>query len=70
MSVYATMFMGMSPLGSLLAGTLGHWLGASIAVSIGDALRIFGRLLFAKRLSQLRKVTQQVLWRLKGVVDS
>ena len=34
MSLYTTLFVGMSPFGSLLAGSLSQWLGAPMAVTI------------------------------------
>lgn len=54
MSVYAMMFMGMAPFGSLLAGGVAHWFGAKVAVSMGGVACIVGGLLFAKKIHQLR----------------
>lgn len=54
MSVYAMMFMGMAPFGSLMAGTMAQWLGAPLTVAIGGTFCIFCGLLFARRLSFLR----------------
>jgi len=34
MSLYTTLFMGVSPFGALLAGSLAQWLGAPLAVTI------------------------------------
>lgn len=50
MSVYAMMFMGMAPFGSLLAGSLAHWFGATVAVSVGGVACIVGGLLFARKI--------------------
>jgi MFS family permease len=35
MSIYAMMFLGMAPLGGLLAGVLAHRLGAPVTVALG-----------------------------------
>jgi MFS family permease len=35
MSIYAMMFLGMAPLGGLLAGLLAHRLGAPLTVALG-----------------------------------
>jgi MFS family permease len=61
MSVYAMMFMGMAPFGSLLAGSLAHWLGAPTAVALGGLSCVIGGLLFARKLPQLRAATRQLL---------
>ena len=37
MSIYAMMFLGMAPLGGLLAGLLAHHLGAQLTVALGGA---------------------------------
>ena len=37
MAVYSMMFMGMAPIGALLAGVLAGWLGATTTVAIGGA---------------------------------
>ena len=42
MAVYSMMFMGMAPLGSLMAGTLGHNLGAPWTVALGGMVCMVG----------------------------
>src|SRR5262249_41009874 len=42
MSVYAMTFMGMAPLGALLAGSLAHTLGPRWTVAIGGSIAIVG----------------------------
>lgn len=51
MAAYAMMFMGMAPLGSLLAGTMAHMLGAPRTVALNGLICIVGGLAFAMRLS-------------------
>jgi len=53
MSVYSMMFMGMAPLGALLAGTLAEILGAPWTVAIGGTVCILGSLVFILRLPKL-----------------
>jgi MFS family permease len=50
MAVYAMMFMGMAPFGSLLAGTLAHILSAQMAVAFGGLSCLIGGLLFAHHM--------------------
>lgn len=54
MAVYSMMFMGMAPLGALIAGALAAPLGAPTTVAIGGAVCIAGGLLFGARLPTLR----------------
>lgn len=53
MSVYSMMFMGMAPLGALLAGTLAEMLGAPVTVAVGGAVCIIGAVIFSIRLPRL-----------------
>ena len=53
MSVYSMMFMGMAPLGALLAGTLAGILGAPYTVALGGAVCILGSLFFFLKLPVL-----------------
>ncbi|MFA4016499.1 MAG: hypothetical protein RUDDFDWM_001609 [Candidatus Fervidibacterota bacterium] len=50
MAVYAMMFMGMAPFGSLLAGTLAHVFNAQTAVALGGLSCLIGGLLFAHHM--------------------
>ncbi|GBC97858.1 putative multidrug-efflux transporter [bacterium HR17] len=61
MSVYAMMFMGMAPFGSLMAGTLATWLGVPMTVALGGALCIVAGALFAHRLPLLRTEARKLL---------
>lgn len=49
MSLYTMAFMGMAPLGSLLAGALADKLGAPDAVILGGMICLLSILIFAKR---------------------
>ena len=61
MAVYSMMFMGMAPLGSLLAGVLAHRLGAPATVAIGGVVCIAGALVFGSRLPNLRHEVRQII---------
>lgn len=65
MAVYSMIFMGMAPLGSLVAGYAAERAGAPVTVATGAAVCILGALVFATRLPHLRErvqilVTQQM----------
>jgi MFS family permease len=61
MAVYSMMFMGMAPLGALLAGVLAQRLGAPNTVALGGAVCIVGALLFGLRLPLLRDEARQII---------
>lgn len=61
MSVYAMTFMGMAPLGALLAGSLAHKLGAPLTVGIGGVVAIVGAGLFGLKLPALRPAAREMI---------
>jgi MFS family permease len=61
LSVYSMMFMGMAPLGALMAGTLAEPIGAPATVAIGGVVCIGGGAWFALRLPALRGPARQLL---------
>ena len=61
MSVYAMTFMGMAPLGSLLAGSLAHKLGAPWTVAMGGIIAMAGALVFGLRLPIHRPVAREMI---------
>ena len=54
MSLYAMMFLGMSPLGSLLAGKMADHIGAPVTVAIGGLASCLGGLVFARKWPAMR----------------
>lgn len=58
MAVYSMMFMGMAPIGALLAGVLANHLGAPLTVALGGAVCLLGAGGFALRLPGLRAAAQ------------
>ncbi len=60
MSFYSMAFMGMVPLGSLLAGSLAHYVGAPRTVILGGICCIAGSVVFARRLPALRALVRPI----------
>jgi MFS family permease len=67
MSFYSMAFMGMVPLGSLLAGILAHFIGAPLMVILGGTCCIAGSIGFVRRLPALREIVQPIYVR-KGII--
>ena len=61
MAVYGMMFMGMAPLGALLAGVIAHRLGAPITVALGGAVCIVASIVFGLRLPAFRREARQMI---------
>ncbi len=61
MAVYSMMFMGMAPLGSLLAGGAADRIGAPRTVAIGGAVAIVGAIAFAWHLPKIRVEARQLI---------
>lgn len=61
MAVYSMMFMGMGPLGSLLAGSAAHRIGAPIAVAAGGVISVLGAIVFGLRLPNLRGEARELI---------
>jgi MFS family permease len=61
MSVYSMMFMGMAPLGALMAGSLASIIGAPATVALGGAVCIIGAIIFSLRLPKLQTEGQRLI---------
>jgi MFS family permease len=61
MAVYSMMFMGMAPIGALIAGSVAQRLGAQRTVMIGGAVCIVVGLVFALRLPRLREEARKIV---------
>jgi MFS family permease len=61
MSAYSMMFMGMAPLGALLAGTLAETVGAPATIAIGGVVCIAGALVFRSRLPGIRGEARRLI---------
>jgi len=60
MSYYTMAFVGMAPFGSLLAGTLAHWIGAPRTVIVTGAFCLAGALGFTLDLPNIRAVMRPI----------
>jgi MFS family permease len=60
MSYYTMAFVGMTPFGSLLAGSLAHRLGAPNAVIITGAFCLVGAAWFSTQLKSIRKIMRPI----------
>jgi MFS family permease len=67
MSYYTMAFVGMAPFGSLLAGSLAHWLGAPRTVMITGSVVILGAIWFASRLNAIR-VEMRPIYQALGIL--
>jgi MFS family permease len=54
MSIYTMAFMGTTPIGSFLVGTLASTIGVQATVAIGGTLTLIGALVFARKFLPLR----------------
>jgi MFS family permease len=67
MSYYTAAFVGMAPFGSLLAGSLAHWIGAPRTVMVTGSCCIAGGLWFWTRLPAIRREIRPIYERL-GII--
>ena len=60
MSFYSLSFMGVVPLGSLLAGVAAREMGLTPAIAIGGAVCVLGGFNFSRKLPALRKLVRPI----------
>ena len=70
MAVYAMMFLGMTPFGSLLAGLLADPLGAPATVALGGTVCVVAGAIFAWRLPGFQPLAHALLGHQGGVEDT
>ncbi len=61
MSIYSMMFMGMAPVGALLAGVIAERFGAPVTVAAGGVIAIAGSIAFGLRWPELRPEARQLV---------
>ncbi len=61
MAVCSMMFMGMAPLGAVMAGSVAHAIGAPLTVALGGGISIIGGIVFTCRLPVLRLGVQALI---------
>jgi MFS family permease len=63
-AIYIMSFLGLSPIGALVAGWLSQFVGPPATLAIGGALAMGGALLYAKQLPAIRSAIRPVYERL------
>jgi MFS family permease len=66
-AIYMMCFLGMSPVGALVAGWAAQHLGPPVALAMGGGMAIAGAALYARRLPDIRRAIRPVYERL-GIV--
>jgi MFS family permease len=61
MSLYAMMFLGMMPIGSLFAGAIAERIGAPITVAIGGAASMVGGIIFFRKWPAMRAPARELV---------
>jgi MFS family permease len=61
MSLYSMMFLGMTPIGSLLAGKIADHIGAPFTVTMGGVASLVGGLIFARKWPALRAPARELV---------
>ncbi|MFA5160014.1 MAG: MFS transporter [Candidatus Omnitrophota bacterium] len=67
MSFYTMAFMGTMPFGSLLAGSLASWIGASLTLFFGGCCCIAGAVFFFRKLPLIREWVRPI-YVAKGII--
>jgi MFS family permease len=67
MSLYTMSFMGMAPLGSLLAGFIAFHIGAPHTILISGTFCLFAAAIFSRQLPEIRKAIHPIFVR-KGIL--
>jgi MFS family permease len=60
MSLYTVAFLGMAPLGSLMAGSLASRIGTPATVALGGVCCLLGAALFARQLPRIRQIVRPI----------
>jgi MFS family permease len=61
MAVYSMMFLGMAPVGALLAGIVAGHIGAPWTVAIGGMGALAGAAIFARNLPKIRVQARELI---------
>jgi MFS family permease len=69
MGYYTMAFVGSAPFGSLLAGSLAHWIGAPITVMLTGSCVLVGAVLFAFQLPKLHAIIHPI-YQEKGILPA
>ncbi len=61
MAAYSMVFMGMAPIGALLAGASADHISAPATVAAGGAIAILGAVAFARHLPKIRVEARRLI---------
>ncbi len=61
MSLYAMMFLGMAPLGSLVAGAMAARIGAPVTVALGGFVSLVGAIVFRRKWPSMRGSARELV---------
>ena len=61
MSLYSMMFIGMAPIGSLVAGKMAQHIGAPITVALGGLISLVGGIVFAVKWPAMRAPARELV---------
>jgi MFS family permease len=67
MSFYVVAFAGVTPFGSLFAGSFGNWWGSANTLVMSGLICLAGALFFLSQLAELRKLIRPIYLR-KGII--
>jgi MFS family permease len=67
MSLYTMSFLGITPFGSLFAGTLASWIGETNTLLIAGIICFLGALIFSRQFPNLKKIVRNIYIR-KGIL--
>ncbi len=69
MSYYTMAFMGMAPIGSLLAGSLATWMGPTNALITGGAVCVAASVIFATKVPELKKMVHPIYEKMGAIPE-
>lgn len=61
MSLYAMMFLGMAPMGSLVAGAMAARIGAPVTVALGGFVSLVGAIVFRRKWPSMRGSARELV---------
>jgi len=67
MSLYTMAYVGVAPIGSLLAGAAAQRIGAPLTIACGGVVCVFGAGLFARRIPRFRQLVRPIYQQL-GII--
>jgi MFS family permease len=60
-SAYSMMYMGMTPIGSMMAGVIAEHIGARVTISAGGVVCLIGSMVYASQLAGIRSEARKMV---------